>query len=82
MRTTINLDGDVLDRAKVLAERMGKSFRFVVNEAMRSGLQSLGKSGEGKRFRTQPREMGLREGVSLDNIGELLERLEEGEKRR
>jgi len=82
MRTTLNLDGDVLDGAKSLAKKLGKPFRHVVNEAMRSGLQSIGQAGAAKPYRMPARDMGLKPGVNLDNIGELLELMEESETQR
>ena len=39
MRTTINLDDDLLDKARESARRMRKPFRAVVNEALRVGLE-------------------------------------------
>jgi len=81
MRTTLNLDGDVLDRARNLASQLGKPFRFIINEAMRSGLNTLDKTRSSKIYRMPSRNMGLRSGVSLENVGELLEKIEEHEKR-
>ena len=82
MRTTLHLDGDVLDQARDMAQKMRRPFRQVVNEAMRSGLQFLGKKSACKTYRMPVREMGLRPGVNLDNIGELLGQLDEEEAQR
>ena len=38
MRTTLNIDDDVLDRARAIAVRRKTPFREVVNEALRAGL--------------------------------------------
>lgn len=81
MRTTLNLDGDVLDRARSLASQLGKPFRLIINEAIRSGLSSLDRKRSSKTYRMPARNMGLRSGVSLDNVGELLEKIEEHAKR-
>lgn len=81
MRTTLNLDGDVLDRARSLASQLGKPFRLIINEAMRSGLNTMDKLKASKIYRMPSRNMGLRPGVNLDNVGELLEQIEEQEKR-
>lgn len=77
MRTTLNLDEDVIDSTKVLVKKAGKSFKFIVNEALRLGLKQFQKSYQKKRYVTHPRQMGLKQGYSLDNIQELLSRLEE-----
>jgi hypothetical protein len=81
MRTTLTLDEDVIEKARNLATRFHKPFKAVVNEALRYGLDCQGKSSSVKPYRTQPREMGLKAGVSLDNIQDLLARLE-GETRK
>ncbi len=76
MKTTINIDEDVLDRARELAGELGKSFRFVVNDALRLGLDQVAKPLEKKAYRTVPHEMGLRRGCCLDNVQELRSRIE------
>ena len=76
MRTTITIDDDVLDRARAAANRLNKSFRAVVNEALRSGLEQVEKPPRRHRYRTTPHAMGLRRGYNLDNIQELLAQME------
>ena len=53
------------------------AFRAVVNETLRRGLvQAVGKPPR-QRFRVKVRDLGrLRPGLSLDNIGELLDHVE------
>lgn len=74
MRTTLTLDEDVAAQLKEVSQKSGKPFKQVVNEALRSGLDA--QSVKPKQFRVQARAMGLRPGLSLDNIGELLEHIE------
>ncbi len=76
MKTTINIDEDVLDRARELAGKLGASFRFVINDALRAGLDKVAKPAEKKPYHTTPRAMGLRRGYSLDNVQELLSRID------
>jgi len=76
MRTTITIDDDVLDRARALANALGKSFRLVVNEALRAGLDKVEKPAKCCPYKTKPHAMGLREGYNLDNIQELLAQVE------
>lgn len=76
MRTTIVIDDDVLDRARGLATRLHTSFRSVVNEALRAGLEQVEKPTKHRRHRTTPHAMGLRRGYNLDNIQELLAQTE------
>jgi hypothetical protein len=72
MRTTLALDEDVLERARKAAGRLHLPFKTVVNEALRLGLTEVEKPGKRRRYRTKSRSMGLRSGLSVDNVQELL----------
>ena len=76
MRTTLSIDDDVLDKARSLAQKLHSPFRRVVNEALRAGLQTVEEPARTKPYRTQPRNLGLRPGRSLDNIHELIAQIE------
>jgi len=76
VRTTLTLDPDVATRLKAIARRSGRSWRDVVNDALRRGLVSSAPSAR-ERFQIAPRSLGgVRPGVRLDNVGELLEQVE------
>ena len=76
MRTTLTLDEDVAQKTRNLAKRMKKPFKNVVNEALRLGLDQVEQPLKRQKYRTDPHEMGLREGHNLDNIQELLAQVE------
>jgi hypothetical protein len=76
MRTTIVIDEDVLDRARALATSRKKPFRSVINEAMREGLTLIESKQKQKPYRMEPRNMSQKSGISIDNIQELLSRIE------
>jgi hypothetical protein len=76
MRTTLTLDPAVAAKAKRGAARLRKSFKVIVNEALRIGLEEMLKPSPAKPYRTKPRPLGLRRGLNYDNIGELLARVE------
>jgi len=76
MRTTLTLDDDVLDKAKAVAAKLRTPFRRVVNEALRSGLQTVGNPPKTKVYRTRPHKLGLKAGRDLDNIQALLAQIE------
>ena len=76
MRTTLNLDEDVLDRARALAGRLHSPMRQIVNEALRAGLRVVEEPTRIRPYRTHPRKMGLKAGRNLDNIQELLAQVE------
>ena len=77
MRTTLTLDDDVAAKLKSQARRSGRAFREVVNEALRRGLASPPSGRERSAFTVKARDLGrLQSGLSLDDIGGLLERVE------
>ena len=76
MRTTITLDDDVIDNARILKEKLGIPFRAVINKALRIGLGKIGEAARRRPYRTDPHAMGLKEGYDLDNIQEVLAQAE------
>ena len=76
MRTTLSLDDDVLDRARLIAAKLRKPLRAVINEALRTGLTGLEDGARQRRYVTEPHAMGLREGYDLDNVQELIAQIE------
>lgn len=76
MRTTLNIDDDILERARKLAAKSRIPFKQVINETLRVGMDLAEKPLKHKRYKTKPIDMGLRAGRNLDNIGELLAQVE------
>ena len=77
MRTTLTLDDDVASRIKAEVRRSGKPFKEVVNERLRLTFASRPDKPAEAPFEIRPRDLGaLRPGLSLDNIGALLEAAE------
>lgn len=74
MRTTLTLDADVAAKARKGARKLGKSFKEVINAALRIGLDQVLNPPAARPYRTEPRPLGLRQGLSYDNIAELLAR--------
>lgn len=81
MRTTLSIDDDVLDEARSISERTKKPFRSVVNEALRQGLRILDAPQPQRPYVTEGRPLGLRAGLQIDNIQDVLSLLD-GEGRR
>jgi hypothetical protein len=77
MRTTINLDDDLLAEAKQVAARTGRSLAAVVEDALRESLH--------RRHHTVRRvvelpvfgEGGVRPGVDIDDSAALLDLMEQ-----
>jgi len=74
VRTTLTLDKDVADRLAREARRSGRSFKEIVNEAIRTGLDAKRARQAATPFRVVARNLGvLRPGVSLDSVARVLE---------
>ncbi len=77
MRTTLTIDDDVAAKLRSEVRRSGRPFREVVNDTLRRGLLSRRAAAPAGPFRVVARDLGnLRAGLSLDNIGDALERIE------
>jgi len=77
MRTTLTLDDDVVAKLRAEARRSGRSFRAVVNEALRRGLSSRNDAGAAPPFKVIARDLGdLAPGLSLDCVASLIEQIE------
>lgn len=64
-----------MDRLQTEARRSRRSFKDVVNDAIRTGLDR--RTGEqAVAFRVQARDLSLRDGIQLDDISALLEQVE------
>jgi len=70
----LTLDDDVADRLAAEAQRTGSSYRAVVNSALRRGLDAM--PAQPGPFRVRATPMGRRPEFDLDNIEDLLDRLD------
>lgn len=75
MRTTLTLEEPVAARLKSEARRTGKPLKVVVNEALRRGLGMQGASAPAP-FRVTPRAFGVRPGIDLDRLNQLVDELD------
>ena len=76
MRTTLTIDDDILERARAIATKSGSSFKAIVNQALRTGLDQVEQPAKRRRYKTKPHNMRLKSGRNLDNIQELLAQIE------
>jgi hypothetical protein len=77
VRTTLTLDTDITAKLNAEVRRSGKSFKEVVNETLRVGLNARREFRSSDAFKVRARKLGTRPGLNYDNIGELLEQIEE-----
>ena len=73
MRTTLSLDDDVAAKLRDETRRRKTSFKAVVNDCLRRGLEAPSEAELATPFSVEPRPMGLRDGLDLDDVGGLLE---------
>lgn len=77
MRTTVTLDDDVAARLDQAVHKRRRPFKAVLNEALRAGLDALDKPAPPREpYRTRGLDLGPSLIGSLDNIEEVLSRVE------
>lgn len=77
MRTTLTLDDDLARELKEIARRTDRSFKEVVNEALRRGLARGDKPLDRlPPFEVQPVACGFRAGVDVVKLNQLADELE------
>lgn len=76
MRTTLTLDPDVARMLEEEAHRQHKTFKEVVNAALRRGLSSQ-PSRRGKPYRVVPHDARLRPGLDRAGFNRLVDELED-----
>ena len=73
MRTTLTLDDDVAVRLERLRKDRGDTFKAVVNEALRRGLDAIDRVPADRRlFTIEPFNLGECLVPSLDKISDVL----------
>lgn len=76
MRTTLTIDDQLAAELKRVAHESGKSFKQVVNDALRAGLQPAG--AVSVRYRLKPASMGKpKPGFNLNKALALADSLED-----
>jgi hypothetical protein len=73
-RTTLTLDDDVAARLERQARQTGTPYREVVNQALRRGLEV--EAAPGAPYRVDARPMGRRQGLEVDHVSALIDRLD------
>ena len=76
MRTTVTLNEAVEQDLREYAARRGIKFKRALNDLLREGLRGSERAKRVKPYRSKPKAIGLRPGLSYDNVGELLEQIE------
>jgi hypothetical protein len=78
VRTTLTLDEDVAAKLHAEAKATGQPFRQVVNETLRRGFLAKPVPGARGPIELPSFTMGLRPGVNIDNVEQLIDDLDAG----
>lgn len=76
MRTTLTLERDVAECLEKEMRRTGKGLKGTINEALRRGLRMGGKPPRPPRFEVRPHTFGVKPGIDLDRMNQLVDELE------
>ena len=77
MRTTLTLDDDLEKQLREEARRSGRSFKDVVNDAIRRGLAAgAAPMPRAKRFRVDAKACGFQPGIDLQKLNQLVDEME------
>lgn len=80
MRTTLTLDDALIAELKRRAHESGRSFKAVVNETLRAGLEQAGGRPASRPYRLPAARLGSpRPGIDLDKALALAGALEDSE---
>lgn len=80
VRTTLTIEDDVAAKLRAEMRKSGRSFKEVVNAVLRLALNATKKPAR-RPFKVEAHDLGLKEGLSYDNIESLLDQAE-GPRRR
>lgn len=76
MRTTLTIEDDLAQKLKNAANRQRKSFKEVVNQALRRGLAPVGGKAAKRKLSLKTRSLTYRKGVDEVRIKEVLDDLD------
>jgi hypothetical protein len=76
VRTTVTLDPDVERLLKEEVHKTRRSFKEVLNNAVRQGLRPPGPNRKRRSFVVEARPMGLRAGIDPARLAEVADDLE------
>ena len=77
MRTTLTLDDDVAHQLAEQQRRTGESFKQLVNDTLRAGLQAGIRPGTTPPpFQVTPKAAGFRAGIDVRRLNQLNDELE------
>ena len=79
MRTTLTIDDDIAHKLKTVAARQQKSFKDVVNQALKKGLGSTSSKTASPRIKLKTQPLTYQKGVDEVKLKDILDELEVGD---
>ena len=79
MRTTLTIDDDIAHKLKSVAARQQKSFKEVVNQALKKGLSTSSKQSSTQRIKLKTQSLTYHKGVDEVRIKDLLDEIDLGD---
>ncbi|MDE0264865.1 MAG: ribbon-helix-helix protein, CopG family [Bryobacterales bacterium] len=80
MRTTVTIEDALAKELKEIAQRSGRSFKQVVNDALRAGVRDEHLADASRPYRLMPQSMGVVDSrLDLDKALSLADSLEDRE---
>jgi hypothetical protein len=77
MRTTLTIDDDIVAKLQSSARKSGRSFKEVVNDALRNGLALEAKAKRLPPFRIEASDLvDLKPGLNYDKVEEIFDELD------
>lgn len=74
MRTTLTLEDSLAAKLRAVARKQNRSFKQVLNDALRRGLETAEEPIKLKKFRVEPiMSGGFQPGVDMDKINQFLD---------
>jgi len=74
MRTTLTLEDSLAAKLRGMARKQNISFKAVVNEMLRHGIQTASQTAKSKPFRVKPiMSGGFQPGIDMDKINQFLD---------
>jgi len=76
MRTTLTLSDDIDVRLRKIAHEQNRSYKEVVNEVLRRGLDRLETAEPQPDYQVRTRNYGFQPGIDRDKLNQLYDELE------
>ncbi len=77
MRTTVRLDDDLLQQAKVHAAQTGRTLTALIEDALRQAMSTSAENGQSLEYRVPTFDSALRPGAVLSDNSALADLMDE-----